>query len=183
MGFYILKKVKMLRVEAAHEFKGMDMLKHGESAYPADAWVEQQYMKEDALSGGDELTPDGGTGNGSSTSGAGGKGGGRSKDGLPPNMRFSRAASYNNPHEMFPSASKLFAGMNAAAGGVTKSSGKTSRASSMSIVNEAEDGTPEEKEKLNVIQELTAAGDLANIAIAMVTATSADTENSKKDEN
>ena len=28
------------------------MLKHGESAYPADAWVEQQYMKEDALSGG-----------------------------------------------------------------------------------------------------------------------------------
>ena len=30
----------------------MDMLKHGESAYPADAWVEQQYMKEDALSGG-----------------------------------------------------------------------------------------------------------------------------------
>ncbi len=25
------------------------MLKHGESAYPADAWVEQQYMKEDAF--------------------------------------------------------------------------------------------------------------------------------------
>ena len=33
-----------------------------------------------------------------------------SKDGLPPQMKFSRAASYNNPHEMFPSASKLFAG-------------------------------------------------------------------------
>ena len=72
------------------------------------------------------------------------KGGGKSKDGLPPNMRFSRAASYNNPHEMFPSASKLFAGMNAAAGGVTKSSGKTSRASSMSVVNEAEDGESSE---------------------------------------
>ena len=28
---------------------GMDLLKHGESAYPADAWVEQQYMKEDAV--------------------------------------------------------------------------------------------------------------------------------------
>ena len=27
----------------------MDLLKHGESAYPADAWVEQQYMKEDAF--------------------------------------------------------------------------------------------------------------------------------------
>ena len=26
--------------------------------------------------------------------------------------RFSRAASYNDPHVMFPSASKLFAGMN-----------------------------------------------------------------------
>ena len=28
----------------------MDLLKHGESAYPADAWVEQQYMREDAFS-------------------------------------------------------------------------------------------------------------------------------------
>ena len=26
--------------------------------------------------------------------------------------RFSRAASYNDPHAMFPSASKLFSGMN-----------------------------------------------------------------------
>ena len=25
---------------------GMDLLKHGESAYPADAWVEQQYMQD-----------------------------------------------------------------------------------------------------------------------------------------
>ena len=30
-------------------FLGMDLLKHGESAYPADAWVEQQYMREDAF--------------------------------------------------------------------------------------------------------------------------------------
>jgi len=28
-------------------YSGMDLLKHGESAYPADAWVEQQYMKEE----------------------------------------------------------------------------------------------------------------------------------------
>ena len=27
----------------------MDLLKHGESAYPADAWVEQQYMSENAV--------------------------------------------------------------------------------------------------------------------------------------
>ncbi len=31
-------------------------------------------------------------------------------------MRFSRSASYNNPHMMFPSASKLFSGMNSVAG-------------------------------------------------------------------
>ena len=41
--FYLLKKFNMLRVEPGMEFKGMDMLKHGESAYPADAWVESQY--------------------------------------------------------------------------------------------------------------------------------------------
>merc|ERR1712156_493989 len=27
------------------EFKGMDIVKHGESAYPAQAWVEFQYSK------------------------------------------------------------------------------------------------------------------------------------------
>ena len=63
--FSILAKFNMLRVEHEHEFKGfgvvcqivgdysltflvsgMDLLKHGESAYPADAWVEQQYMQD-----------------------------------------------------------------------------------------------------------------------------------------
>lgn len=39
-------------------------------------------------------------------------------------MKFSRAASYNNPHEMFPSASKLFSGMNTVAGNVTTSKGQ-----------------------------------------------------------
>ncbi len=41
----------------------------------------------------------------------GGRKGSVSKDGLPPHMKFSRAASYNNPHEMFPSASRLFSGI------------------------------------------------------------------------
>ena len=35
-----------------------------------------------------------------------------SKGGLPPHMSFNRAASYNNPHEMFPSTAKLFSGFN-----------------------------------------------------------------------
>lgn len=67
---------------------------------------------------------------------------GQSRDGLPPNMRFSRMASYNNPHEMFPSASKLFSGMTAAAGNVTKLTvAKSSTASTMmSAINEGEDG-------------------------------------------
>ena len=87
------------------------------------------------------MTPEGEIGTVSSTT-TSNTGNGQSRDGLPPNMRFSRAASYNNPHEMFPSASKLFSGMTAAAGNVTKLSvgGKTSRASSMTVVNEAEDG-------------------------------------------
>ena len=61
--FWVLDQYNMLRVEMEHEFKvsqlfiiessdtsqfqGMDLLKHGESAYPADAWVEQQYMDTD----------------------------------------------------------------------------------------------------------------------------------------
>ena len=35
-----------------------------------------------------------------------------SRGGLPPHMSFNRAASYNNPHEMFPSTAKLFSGFN-----------------------------------------------------------------------
>ena len=42
--FGALKYTKMLRVSTEMEFKGMDLVHHGESAYPADAWVEQQYM-------------------------------------------------------------------------------------------------------------------------------------------
>ena len=50
-----------------------------------------------------------------------------------------RAASYNNPHEMFPSASKLFSGMTAAAGNVTKLNMAKS-STSMTVVNEGEEG-------------------------------------------
>ena len=44
---------------------------------------------------------------------------GSSKDGLPPHMRFSRSASYNNPYEMFPSTSKLFSGFTSLAQNVS----------------------------------------------------------------
>jgi Amt family ammonium transporter len=43
--FGSMKLIKMLRVSTEVEFKGMDIVKHGESAYPAQAWVEFQYNK------------------------------------------------------------------------------------------------------------------------------------------
>lgn len=55
---------------------------------------------------------------------------------------------------MFPSASKLFSGMTAAAGNVTKAAAKNSRASSMTVVNEAEDGELLPKANI-VLHELT----------------------------
>ena len=38
-----LKYFKILRIDRDTEFRGNDMVKHGESAYPVDAWVELQY--------------------------------------------------------------------------------------------------------------------------------------------
>jgi len=43
--FGSMKLINMLRVSTEVEFKGMDIVKHGESAYPAQAWVEFQYNK------------------------------------------------------------------------------------------------------------------------------------------
>ena len=43
--FGILKYAKLLRIDRDTEFKGNDLVKHGESAYPVDAWVELQYEK------------------------------------------------------------------------------------------------------------------------------------------
>ena len=62
----------------------MDLLKHGESAYPADAWVELQYREDDIAS----LS-------------------------LPPNMRYHhRKKSFNDPQKMFPGMSRMFGGVN-----------------------------------------------------------------------
>jgi len=43
--FGALRAAGMLRVDAETEASGNDIPKHGESAYPADAWVEMQYKK------------------------------------------------------------------------------------------------------------------------------------------
>ena len=40
-----LRIIGRLRVDEETEETGNDVPKHGESAYPADAWVESQYKK------------------------------------------------------------------------------------------------------------------------------------------
>jgi len=93
--FGTLKYFEMLRVSTEMEFKGMDLVKHGEAAYPAGAWVEYQYnnssndRKQSAInpvmSGsniGAELAIDG-------------------------SRKKSQQAAYNDPFEMVPTTGKL----------------------------------------------------------------------------
>jgi len=44
--FGSLKYLGILRVSVEDERNGMDLIKHGEAAYPAHAWVENQYSKD-----------------------------------------------------------------------------------------------------------------------------------------
>ena len=41
--FVPLKMMNLLRIDKQAEFRGQDNTKHGEAAYPAEAWVEMQY--------------------------------------------------------------------------------------------------------------------------------------------
>ena len=45
--FGTLQCLKKLRIDRETEFKGNDITKHGESAYPASAWSEFQYISKD----------------------------------------------------------------------------------------------------------------------------------------
>merc|ERR1712018_733929 len=57
MIFGGLKYFDLLRIDTDTEFKGNDMVKHGESAYPRDAWVEMQYSRKISKLDGGELPP------------------------------------------------------------------------------------------------------------------------------
>jgi hypothetical protein len=76
-----LRLLNLLRIDKETEFSGNDLEKHGEAAYPADAWVEAQYNRRLSLQG--DATP-------------------------PPNMsgthnnRTVKLANYNNAFEMLP---------------------------------------------------------------------------------
>ena len=48
--FYPLHLAQLLRTSPLTEFKGTDHADHGETAYPADAWVEIQYRTKDVPS-------------------------------------------------------------------------------------------------------------------------------------
>jgi len=50
--FGVLKMFNVLRVPRETEIQGMDVIKHGEAAYPAQAWKERQYKEEDDIKGG-----------------------------------------------------------------------------------------------------------------------------------
>ena len=47
--FYILKTRNLLRLPLAVEMAGCDVLKHGEPAYPSEAWQEFQYQTSGGL--------------------------------------------------------------------------------------------------------------------------------------
>ena len=83
--FGSLKFFKLLRIDTDTEFKGNDVVKHGESAYPVDAWVEMQYEKR-AKKASANVAP---MMQGSSTRGKDNKG-------------------YNDAFEMVPTTGKLF---------------------------------------------------------------------------
>lgn len=93
-----LKYYKILRVSTEMEFKGMDLVKHGEAAYPAAAWVEYQYSKKESenTTGGPPVMQ-------------GTKlGGEMTMDGCKTNID---GEAYNNPFEMVPTGGKLMRGM------------------------------------------------------------------------
>ena len=88
--FGALKYFKMLRVSTEMEFKGMDLVKHGEAAYPAGAWVEYQYNKTEKGKDGEATTNP-------CMSGGGVIAGTMTMDGAKTNID---GEVYNNPFEM-----------------------------------------------------------------------------------
>jgi len=86
-----LSLIKKLRIDRETEFKGNDQIKHGESAYPRDAWIEVQYQMKNEKHKGDKNQAN--------------------ADALPPNMQGSSndqdEKNYNNAFEMMPTFGML----------------------------------------------------------------------------
>jgi len=101
-----LWKAKMLRVAVELEFKGMDIIKHGEAAYPSSAWVEYQYSSHhnrDSTKNGPALPPnmnDKGPGTATMT-----------MQGSVSDDVDKDVAAMNDPFEMVPTTGKLMKSM------------------------------------------------------------------------
>jgi hypothetical protein len=99
-GLYMIKK---LRIDRETEFKGNDLIKHGEAAYPRDAWVEMQYQMKNAPPKGSEQ-PEGD---------------------VPPHMQQQGTSNnkeekaYNNAFEMMPAFGMLHKASSGFMSGVT----------------------------------------------------------------
>merc|ERR1719189_1860160 len=100
-GLYYIKK---LRIDRETEFKGNDLIKHGEAAYPRDAWVEMQYQMKNAApkAPGDKNAEEGD---------------------VPPHMQQSNNSkeekAYNNAFEMMPAFGMLHKASSGFMSGVT----------------------------------------------------------------
>jgi len=98
-----LSLINKLRIDRETEFKGNDLIKHGEAAYPRDAWVEMQYQMKNAppKASGDK-DPEGD---------------------LPPHMQASsnvqEEKAYNNAFEMMPAFGMLHKASSGFMSGVT----------------------------------------------------------------
>jgi len=98
-----LSMIKKLRIDRETEFKGNDLIKHGEAAYPRDAWVEMQYQMKNAApkASGDKNAEEGD---------------------VPPHMQQSNGQeekAYNNAFEMMPAFGMLHKASSGFMSGVT----------------------------------------------------------------
>jgi len=98
-----LSMIKKLRIDRETEFKGNDLIKHGEAAYPRDAWVEMQYQMKNAApkASGDKNAEEGD---------------------VPPHMQQANGQeekAYNNAFEMMPAFGMLHKASSGFMSGVT----------------------------------------------------------------
>ena len=97
--FFPLSFFDMLRIDRETEFRGNDLIKHGEAAYPADAWVELQDNKDGADANNGPSVMSGTSSNANNTQ-----------------------AGYNDAFAMVPSGGKLMAGLKNSFGNVAANS-------------------------------------------------------------
>merc|ERR1719228_1548683 len=109
-----LKMARMLRVSTEDEFKGMDLIKHGEAAYPSSAWVEYQYNRQNTNKDGALPEVMNNKGHGTATV---------TLNGVVNDQEGG--AAFNNPFEMVPAGGKLMRGLSATFLAATNNEGQS----------------------------------------------------------